>query len=222
MDPRFQTSFIPKKPVVTQGSTLSKTSTVSLFSLIAVVLFILTLALSGGVFFWKSLIQKDIDVKQTTLERARDAFEPDLIKKIIRLDSRIENTKTLLGSHISVTRLFDLLSTIALRSVRFKDFNFSYLAKDKIEVVMKGQAQSFAAVAIQSDFFNQQKYLKNTLIGDLALEPTGLISFSVRTTIDPTLVSYSGGLTQTPPPQQNQTSEVPVNTESNASSTTTQ
>lgn len=193
MDPRFQTSFIPKKPVITQ-SPVSRSSNIDLFSLIAMVLFILSLGLSGGVFFWQNLITKDIETKKATLERARDAFEPDLIKKIIRLDSRIENGKVLLASHISVTRLFDALSTITLRGVRFRDFSFSYLAKDKIEVSMKGQAQSFAAVAIQSDFFNQQKYLKNTLIGDLSLEPTGTIGFSVNTTIDPELVSYSGGL----------------------------
>jgi len=215
MDPRFQTSFIPKKPVVTQAP-LSRTSTVSLFSLIAIVLFILSLALSGGVFFWKGLIEKDINTKKATLERARDAFEPELIKKIIRLDSRIENGETLLGSHISVTRLFDALSTISLRSVRFKDFNFSYLAKDKIEVVMKGQAQSFAAVAIQSDFFNQQKYLRDTLIGDLALEPTGLISFSVRTTIDPSLVSYADGIT----PVQTDSSSLPPTSSAGATTTT--
>ena len=193
MDPRFQTSFIPKKPVITQ-SPVSRSSNIDLFSLIAIVIFILSLGLSGGIFFWQNLITKDIETKKATLERARDAFEPDLIKKIIRLDSRIENGKTLLGSHVSVTRLFDALSTITLRGVRFRDFNFSYLAKDKIEVSMKGQAQSFAAVAIQSDFFNQQKYLKNTLIGDLSLEPTGTIGFSVNTIIDPELVSYSGGL----------------------------
>jgi hypothetical protein len=197
MDPRFQTSFVPKKPVITQA-VVSRSSNIDLFSLIAIVLFILSLALAGGIFFWKSLIVKDIDVKKATLERARDAFEPDLIKKIIRLDSRIESGEKLLASHVSVTRLFDVLSTITLRGVRFRDFNFSYLAEDKIEVGMKGQAQSFAAVAIQSDFFNQQKYLKNTMVGDLALEPSGLISFSVRTTVDPSLVSYSGGLMTVP------------------------
>lgn len=195
MDPRFQTSFIPKKPVITQPQT-SRSSNIDLFSLIAIILFILSLALSGGVFFWNSLIEKDIATKKATLERARDAFEPDLIKKIIRLDSRIENGKALLASHVSVTRLFDALSTITLRGVRFRDFNFSYLAKDKVEVSMKGQAQSFAAVAIQADFFNQQKYLHDTMIGDLALEPTGTIAFSVHTTIDPALVSYSGGLVE--------------------------
>ena len=194
MDPRFQTSFVPKKPVITQN-VVPRSSSIDLFSLIAIVLFILSLALSGSIFFWKGLIEKDITIKKATLERARDAFEPELIKKIIRLDSRIESAEKLLNSHISVTRLFDALSTITLRGVRFKDFNFAYLAKDKVEVSMKGQAQSFAAVAIQSDFFNQQKYLKNTLIGDLALEPTGLIAFSVRTIVDPALVSYSGGLT---------------------------
>lgn len=198
MDPRFQTSFIPKKPIVSQGPVV-QSSNINLLSLLATTLFVFSILAAGGMFAWERLVEKNIEAKKATLERARDAFEPDLIRRIIRLDSRIESSKILLNSHISVTRLFDALSTITLRGVRFKDFNFSYLAKDKVEVTMKGQAQSFAAVAIQSDFFNQQKYLKDTIIGDLALEPTGTIGFSVRTTIDPELVSYAGGLSEPTP-----------------------
>jgi hypothetical protein len=175
---------------------------INLFSLIGIVVFVLALALSGGVFFYKDLIEKNIASSKATLERARDAFEPELIKKIILLDSRIEASKTLLNSHVSVSELFNALSSVTLKSIRFRDFSFSYLAKDKVSISMKGQAQSFAGVALQSDLFNQQKYLKDTLIGDLSLEPTGTIGFTVTSTIDPSLVSYSESLKPSTPASQ--------------------
>jgi hypothetical protein len=195
MDPQFRTSFIPKKPIVAQTS--RATSSVNLFSLLGTVLFIASVALSAGAFFYQGLLTKQIATNKATLERAKDAFEPELINQIIRLDTRIETGKKLLGTHLAVTPFFDFLSSITLRSVRFRDFSFSYLAADKIVVAMKGQAQSYASVALQSDVFSAQKSIKNTLLSDMALDPTGTVTFSVSTTINPSLVSYetsvSGG-----------------------------
>lgn len=192
MDPRFQTSFIPKKPIVSQPDRAP--SAVNLFSLLATILFIVSLALSGGVFFYKQFIVKQITESKITLERAKDAFEPETINQIIRLDTRLDLGKKLLSSHQSVTPFFDFLSSVTLKTVRFKEFNFAYLAKDKIQVVMKGQARNYAAVALQSDLFNAQKSLKNVIISDMALEAAGTVSFSVSATVDSRLVSYSASL----------------------------
>lgn len=189
MDPRFQTSFIPKKPISAVPSRAP--SAVNLFSLLAAVIFIVALALSGGVYFYRGVLQKQIDASSVSLDRAKAAFEPDTINQIIRLDTRIETGKKLLASHISVTPFFDFLSSVTLKTVRFKDFSFSYPAPDKIAVSMKGQAISYAAVALESDLLNQQKRLKNTLLSDMSLEPAGTVSFSVSTVVDPSLLSYT-------------------------------
>lgn len=192
MDPQFQRSFIPKKPIT--AAPQASSSSISLFSLLSTILFIVVIALAGGVFFYHNLLQKQLDTDRASLERAKGAFEPDTINEIIRLDSRIEIGKQLLNSHVAVTPFFNFLSTVTLKSVRFRDFAFTYLAPDKVLVSMKGQASSYAAVALQSDLLNQQKQLKNNLLTDMALEPTGLVSFSLSTTIDPSLLTYSSSI----------------------------
>lgn len=192
MDPQFRTSFIPKKPITAVAS--KPTSTVSLFALLSTVLFIVAVALSGGVFFYQGLIAKQIDADKASLDRARGAFDPDLINRIVRLDSRIENGKKLVSSHVAVTPLFDLLSRMTLPSVRFREFSFQYLAPDKIQVIMKGQAQSYTAVALESDTINGQKAFKNTVFSDMSLDPQGTVSFNAVTTIDQSLLTYSSTL----------------------------
>lgn len=192
MDPRFQTSFIPKKPIVSTPS--RDVSPINLFSLLATIVFITAFATSGGMFFYKQLIEKQITQSKTDFERAKGAFEPEIVNKISRLNSRIETGKNLLDNHIAVTPFFEYLSTITLKNVRFKDFGFSYLAKDKVQVSMKGQAQNYAAVALQSDLFNAQKSLKNTMVGDLSLEASGIVAFSVSTTIDPSVFVYASSV----------------------------
>ncbi|HEU5114799.1 MAG TPA: hypothetical protein VFT82_03465 [Candidatus Paceibacterota bacterium] len=188
MDPQFRTSFIPKKPIT--ASPVRSAPVISLFSLLATVLFIVSLALSGGVFFYQRYLQTQIDSDKVSLDKAKGAFEPDIINQIVRLDTRIETGKQLLSSHLAVTPFFDFLSSITLQDVRFTDFNFSYLAPDKIVVIMKGQATGYAAVALQSDVLNAQKKLRETMISDLTLDPEGTVSFSVSTIVDPSLVSY--------------------------------
>ncbi|MEN9621946.1 MAG: hypothetical protein RLZZ67_380 [Candidatus Parcubacteria bacterium] len=167
---------------------------INLFSLLSTVVFIVVLALSGGAFFYKQYVVKQIDVNKTTFDRAKNAFEPDTVKKITRLDTRLEVGKKLLASHIAVTPFFDFLSSVTLKTVRFKDFSFAYLAKDKIQVSMKGQAQNYAAVALQSDLFDDQKQLKNTIVSGMALEAAGTVVFSVSTTLDPALLSYASAI----------------------------
>ncbi len=189
MDPRFQTSFIPKKPIVAQPGRAP--SSINLFSLLATVVFIVALALSGGVFFYKQLTQKQIDANKVSLEKAKDAFEPDTINQIVRLDTRIVTSKKLLANHLAITPFFDFLSSITLPTVRFKTFDFTHLGKDKIKVSMSGQARDYASVALQSDLLNKQKYLKETIIGDMSLDSSGTISFSVDTVVDPDLLSYA-------------------------------
>ena len=187
MDPRLQTSFIPKKPIVAAPARAA--SSINLFSLISTLLFIAAVGLSAGAFFYQKLVVKQVEANKQTLERAKGAFDPDLIHEIVRLDSRIETGKKLLSSHVAVTPLFDYISSITLQSVRFKDFSFGYLAPDKIGVSMKGQAASYSAVALQSDILNAQKRLSGTLLTDMALEAQGTVAFNLTTNIDPALLS---------------------------------
>jgi hypothetical protein len=190
MDPRFQTSFIPKKPIIAQARSIAPSS-INLITLIATILFIVVLALAGAAFFYKGLLAKQIAEDKATLGRARDAFDPKLIAQIVRLDTRIETANRLMASHISVDPLFEFISSITLQSVRFRDFGFSYAGPDKILVSMTGQAKNYASVALQSDELYKQKSFQNVKIGDMALDQAGNISFTVSATVDSKLLSYS-------------------------------
>ena len=209
MDPQFKTSFIPKKPIVAPAGGYRASSTINLFSLLAVTLFIIALVLSGAAFFYKSLLAKQIQSNKATLERAKGAFDPELIERIIKLDSRIETSKKLLSEHLALSPFFDFLATVTLQTGRFSDFSFSYLAKDKIKVEMKGQAESYASIALESDLLNSQKYLNGVVVGDMALEPSGMVSFKVEATVNPALISYSATIAEKTPARSESVPDIP-------------
>ncbi len=198
MDPRFQTSFIPKKPIVAQSSVRTPAN-INLFALIATVIFVTTLAVGGAAFFYERVLAKQIESDKASLERARGAFDPELIAQIVRFDTRIETARKLIEQHVSVGPLFQFVADITLPSVRFNNFEFSYLSPEEVEVSMTGQAKSYASVALQSDVLNDQKNLTEVTVGDMDLGNAGDISFSVTGKVNPALLRYSSTLTQIQP-----------------------
>jgi len=193
MEPKFRTSFIPKQPLVTTPAQAERHGP-SLLFLISLILFLGSVALAGGVFLYKQYLKQAIQSNAASLERARAAFEPALIQELRRLDSRIITANTLLATHVSPTELFAFLSTATLEDVRFQDFTYSVTAPDKINLNMKGQAKSFAAVVLQSDSFAKSHQLRDPIFSNLNLDSGGNVVFDFTSLVEPTLVSYARSL----------------------------
>ena len=113
----MQTSFIPKKPIIESQSTGSG---VSLFLLLSIILFIVALALAGGVWLWKGALVSQIEKDKAALVAAKDSYEEATINPLIRLDSRIEQSKLLLAKHIAVSPVFIMLEKNVLRNIQLK------------------------------------------------------------------------------------------------------
>ncbi len=192
MDPRFQTSFIPKKPIV--ASTDKKGLSINLFVLFSTTLFVLSIGLAVSAYVYQSILVKDLEAKKASLAKSQKQFEPELIKKIARFDSRLSIANSLVKNHLYPSSIFDLISRTTLKTVRFRDFSFSSLGKDKISVSMKGQAQSFASVALQADAFAEEKLFKNAVISDFSLDSSGVVSFSFSGTVDASVVASSSSI----------------------------
>lgn len=164
--------------------------TVSFFTVIALATFFVAIAGSLGVFFYERYLNQNIAAADADLVRAQGAFDPNAIKTMIRLDSRLTAAKGLLSSHTALSPLFDIIGRSTLkRSIRFKTLDVSN-TDGKIALTMKGQATGFTAIALQSDSFGKDKRLKNPLLSDLALDQNGAVSFTFTASLDPSVLSY--------------------------------
>ncbi|MBX4195668.1 hypothetical protein KW796_01775 [Candidatus Parcubacteria bacterium] len=191
MEPKFQSSFIPKGPLATAGivSRISRESSRSILGTLAVFIFTFAVLLSLGVFGYELYLNQNIKKMGVDLNSAHATLEPETITKISRLDSRIVSTGKLLDRHIVLSPLFTYLENSTLKTVRFNEFQ--YKATDKgLELSMRGQARGYAAVALQSEIFNKSPYFKQPIFADLDLDDKGNVTFSFKAYVDPTLVSY--------------------------------
>jgi len=191
MEPKFRTSFIPKKTLVTASSLQNKRgSSLGIVTLITLIIALGAVVLSVGVFLYQQILEVSITRKTDTLERARAAFEPALIQELVRVDSRIESAKTILNKHITPSVLFESLEDLTLKSVQFSDFDLTRISDEKISITMKGVAHDFRGVALQADTFGKSKLVRDPIFSNLNLNQEGNAVFSLSAFVDPSFINF--------------------------------
>lgn len=198
MEPRFQTSFIPKKPLSPDARRPGH-RVIGFFSLGSLIIFVSVIALSVGVFLYQQFLLQNISSMKRSLDRARAAFEPSLIAELKRLDSRIETVKKLIGAHAAATPVFRLLELNTLQNVRFSDFNYTSSGPDTVSITMKGEARSFSAIALQADLLASRREIRDPVFSNLTPDKGGLVAFVFSGNLDPRIVLYQSTLDNTAP-----------------------
>lgn len=196
MEGQPKTSFIPKKPV--SASTPGNTSFVtnkkkgkSVFSLIATIIFIATIAAIVAVFFYKFTLEKRIEGQVSSLEKARNEFDENFIKEATRLNTRINSATRLLDNHLSPSAVFGLLEENTLQSVSFSRFAFADTKDGQIQITGGGEAARFESIVLQSDEFGKSGAMRNVLFQNLNPNvDTGTIQFSFSASLDPRTILY--------------------------------
>lgn len=204
MDTRLRTSFIPKKNLILKSEAGGGRVSINLFLSFGMIVFFLMIALAGGVYLYKVVIEKKIAQEGVALEKAKKAFEPSLIADVKRLDNRIAVSKTVLANHVVALPIFDLLEALTLKTVRFTKLDYTNPKDGSPTIHLDGEAKSYTSVALLSDSFAGDEKIKNPVFSNLNLSDTGGIKFSFQASLDPKMVSfkqYFEGGKQTPAPE---------------------
>jgi hypothetical protein len=205
METKFQTSFIPKKPITSSGMSHSgKAVGMSVFVAVSVLMFIASLAIAGGAYFWNQyLISAQESYKTQLVERQRQ-FNVELIQELKQENTKIDYAKQLLTNHLAMSGIFDIIGKMTIEKARFLSLDVTAPPASQpgdLKVTMSGYATDFSAVAFQSDILGRleqyglRKIVKNPILSNPALDATGAVSFSLSATIDPTSLSYENTVT---------------------------
>jgi hypothetical protein len=145
-------------------------------TVLGTLVFVITALAAGGVFLWKTTLVKQIETSKQNLVKSQERFDPATLEELKDLDTRIEAGKVLLNSHVSISTFFQKLSEMTLRTVRFRNLGYSY-SGNVMSLTMKGEADSFNSIALQSDVFGRSQYFKGPIVSNLSLLPSGAIGF---------------------------------------------
>lgn len=190
MEQNFQTSFIPKKPIVEKREVAARS--VDFFTIISIFILFTVLLASLALYFYKGVLAKNITKMESDLSLARNRFEPAKITELQILDKRLKASNEILSHHIAITPVFEALSSITMKTVRYTKFGYSLgTEKDSaITVKMSGQAVGYRSVALQSDLFTKNKNLIDPVFSNLTLDEKGNVLFDLEFSVDPDFVDY--------------------------------
>ncbi len=190
MEQNFQTSFIPKKPMIKESSVSSRP--VSIFLIASLFILFTVLVATGGLYFYKGIAAKNITGMENTLNLAKNRFEPSKIAELQVLDKRLNASTEILSKHIAITPVFSALEQLTMKTVRFTKFTYTLGTTEnpKIDIKISGQAIGYRSIALQSDLFAKNKNLIDPIFSNLTLDNSGNVLFDLDFLVDPSFVNY--------------------------------
>jgi len=199
METKFQTSFIPKKPILAQTSVVHSRSTISLFNMFSILIFILSLAGAGFVVAYQNYLNKTQRQYEQTLQANENQFNPTLIATLQRASNKINTANQLLSKHLAVSQVLAIIAALTAQNITFNSFSYNApsAANGLATISMRGLASSFSDIAFQSDIFGSAiKYGTNTkvvtpVLSNLGLGQNGGVTFTFTAGIDPSDILYS-------------------------------
>jgi hypothetical protein len=188
MDQNFQTSFIPKRPIVEEKAVSSKS--VNLFTVASLFIFFAVALGAGGLYFYKGVLEKSKVKMESDLNLAKNRFEPATISRLKNSDQRLNAATEVLSKHIAISPIFQVLESLTMKNIRYTKFSYSLNNENMVEVKMTGQAVGYRSVALQADLFSKNKNLVDPIFSNLTLDSKGNVLFDLTFSVDSTFVDY--------------------------------
>ena len=197
MEQNFQTSFIPKKPMIEERSI--RTQSVSLLTIISIFIFFTVLIGTGALYFYDGILKKNITSMENDLNLARNRFEPSKITQLQVLDKRLNASNDILSKHIAISPIFKVLQSITMKTVGYTKFSYDFgnNIDSKINVKMNGSAIGYKSIALQSDLLAKNKYFIDPIFSGLSLDDKDIVLFDLEFSVDPNFIDYEKTLEST-------------------------
>ncbi len=224
MEPKFNTSFIPKKSLqqdvsgTTPGRFVNRRTTHGPGYYGTLLLLVVAIIASGVVFAYTKVVETDATSKLADIDRLRAAFKEEDIAALERMDARLRYGKQLVHDHVAVSELLDLLETLTLKKVRYTQLAYTARAIDTNNNVrtnskmpsagsmtLTGVTNDLPSVALQTDQYRSSDSLTEPAVTTITLGQADArntdigpdqLAFIVQMNVDPSLVSYSEALLQ--------------------------
>ncbi len=197
MENSFQTSFIPKKPIISNNNSgiVDGTSSISIPIVFSFSLVLIVSLIAGGLFIYKGYLDKNREDLHTQLLKIRASFDKDTIAELELFDKRTSASKKILENHIVLSPLFELLNKLTLTSIQYTTFQHSTV-NNIFSVKLTGIARDYKSIALQADVFNTTEgaMFKNVIFSDLTKDKNNYVTFSLSFDVDKALLSYSNNI----------------------------
>jgi len=193
----FQTSFIPKTPLVSKANG-QKVGLGGVLSFVSIIVFVISISVYVGAFLYR--IQINSSIKSITEQLASVKMDlqskDSLMKEMIGFDYKLKIAGEMLNNHTSLRSVFSFLEESTMENLRFSRFDYKNKGDGTIDFMLDGEARAYSTVALQSQRFVDSKKtgdkdFSNVIFSNLNPNLAGNVIFKVASNVRPDLVYYS-------------------------------
>ena len=197
MEQEFRTTFIPKKPIVqaTVSSSIPTSKPVGIVFVVSLLIFIISLAIGGGVYAYKKYLEQQVDELAVSLEKVQKNLDPNAIKEFSVMDKRLRNSEILLNQHEVVFPVFNVLGATTLPTVRYTKLDVAFSETGDLDVALSGESDGYRSIALQSQALAQNADLKDTIFSNFVVTPKGRVSFDLSFTVPKSDLAFAKNIT---------------------------
>lgn len=160
------------------GRSIPRTVPQNTFLIFAVVLFLATASLWGGMTIWRDTLESEIEAIGSDVEKLesdiRSAGDAEL--RLRSLNQKLVSLETLLDQHPYPTNFFDFFEGITHPQVRYSHFSLNVL---KREAALSGTAASYGILAQQLAAINKSGLAAFSNLTNIGLAQEGGVSFGI-------------------------------------------
>lgn len=170
MAPKPRSSFIPKQTPTTATISVKSKRRLNILNLLTSGVFVLAIAASGGVYFYKeNVVQERLNEEKKLLASEKDKFDKDGIAEVREFDRRLKAARLLLSQHISPSKVLDSFEVSTMQNVQFTEFAFEQRPSSGITISARGGTEEFSTLLLQDEEFGDDPLLRVVDFEDVAL-----------------------------------------------------
>ena len=194
MEHTFETSFIPKQPLLKSEGGMGRRESVSLALVLALVVFFVTAAVAVGAYFYKLEVDKRVLALAEELQNAEKNLSIDEIAIYKHINERMIMAKGLINEHNAFSAVLNFAEDGVADNVGLTGLSFVDNSQGDTVINLTAEAPGYGEVYFQAESWRKMKPLVRSVRVDmLQLSPeTGVVTFGVTVVIDPTQITYPG------------------------------
>jgi hypothetical protein len=201
MEPKFNTSFIPKKSLQdvggnTGGRYVGRRDVYGPGFYLSLLVFLVAVVATVGLFAYSKIIEKSIEEKITLLEAKKAVFSSEDIVALIRADTQIKNAHRLVLEHVTLSELFNHLEKITLKRVQYTGLEYAGFPNEVGLVTLSGNAKNFQDVALQTEQYRTDTNMRNPIVRELERDKEEDVSFSIDVLTNIEFLSFASMLSR--------------------------
>ncbi len=188
--PTISASLVPHQQT---GGPKSNIDVIGLLSYFFYVILGIVFVMAIGVFLYSRILISLKNSKEAALAKESQALATQQVQAagFSRLKERIDSASTLIGSHVALSGFFPILEEILPANVRFTSLQLSLNDRTTPLLMADGVAKNYNALALASAAFSKNDHFKNTLLKITKTSPDGSVDFSVTSTLDQNVVTFT-------------------------------